>query len=294
MPSLRSIGLSFPLALALMTAPPAMAASSDKPVAGKPVRPAPVVLGAPRDRVTAPLIVGGTPAAPNDNPFQVGLLQKGVPSNFDAQFCGGTLIAPNVVVTAAHCGFYQATPGGISIAWRPDQVQVLTGTRDLNQGGARSNVALIVNHPKYDPKRFDYDVAVWKLAAPVQGVPLAQLATSDGTPGSNMLVTGWGATSEGGKGSPLLLKVSLPIVSHAACSAVEMGITPRMLCAGFKSGDRASCQGDSGGPGTRGPGNKTLTGIVSWGVGCARPGHYDIYTRVSDPSIRDFIRANMN
>ena len=292
--SLRSIGLSFPLALALMTAPPAMAASSDKPVAGKPTRPAPVVLGEPRDRGAAPQIVGGTPAGPNDNPFQVGLLQKAVASNFDAQFCGGSLIAPNVVVTAAHCGFYQATPGGMYIAWRPDQVQVLTGTRDLHQGGARSNVASIVNHPKYGPYGEDYDVAVWKLEAPVQGVPLAQLATSDGIPGSNMLVTGWGATSEGGKGSPLLLKVSLPIVSHAACSAVDSGITPRMLCAGFKIGGKASCQGDSGGPGTRGPGNMTLTGIVSWGVGCARADHYDIYTRVSDPSIRDFIRANMN
>jgi len=293
--SLRDIALPFPLALTLMMAPPAAAEGPDSSSAGRPMRPAAVTQGAPGDKVRTPLIVGGTPAGPADNPFQVGLLLKSKPGNFEARFCGGALIAPDVVVTAAHCSYHQPTLDGPRLALRPEEVQVLTGTRNLNQGGSRWDVVSIVNHPNYNPAgNHDYDVAVWKLRQRVEGVPLAQLAISDGVPGSELLVTGWGATTEGGEESAILLKVSVPVVSHDACSAVDSGITPRMLCAGFKVGGKDACQGDSGGPATRGRGNMTLTGIVSTGEGCAQPNHYGVYTRVSDPSIRDFIRENMN
>ncbi|WP_162094795.1 serine protease [Pseudomonas chlororaphis] len=242
------------------------------------------------------LIVGGTTAGPNDNPFQVGLLVKAVGDNFKAQFCGGSLIAPDVIVTAAHCNYYQQTKNGPKLLWKPSEVQVLTGTRNLNQGGVRRDVTAIWQHPSYMANGKNYDVAVWKLSTQVQGIPFAQLATSDGTVGSELLVTGWGATGEGKGSSPVLLKVSVPVVSHETCEAAyaPSSITPQMLCAGFGPGGKDSCQGDSGGPATRSRDNMTLTGIVSFGRGCARPDIYGVYTRVSDPEIRDFIRQYLN
>jgi trypsin len=242
------------------------------------------------------LIVGGTTAGPNDNPFQVGLLVKTVGDNFKAQFCGGSLIAPDVVVTAAHCNYYQETKDGPKLLWKPSEVQVLTGTRNLNQGGVRRDITAIWQHPNYKANGKNYDVAVWKLSTQVQGIPFAQLATSDGTAGSELLVTGWGATGEGKGGSPVLLKVSVPVVSHTTCEAsyAPGSITAQMLCAGFGAGGKDSCQGDSGGPATRSRDNMTLTGIVSFGSGCARPGKYGVYTRVSDPEIRNFIRQYLN
>ena len=56
-----------------------------------------------------------------------------------------------------------------------------------------------------------------------------------------------------------------------------------MICAGLDPGGSDSCQGNSGGPLTRGPDNGILTGIVSWGIGCARPNLFGVYTRVSEP-----------
>jgi trypsin len=244
-------------------------------------------------RVDSPQIVGGTPAGPNDNPFQVGLLVKNVPDNVQAQFCGGTLIAPDVVVTAAHCDYRPS--GGAYIPLRPEDVQVLTGTRSLQQGGQRWDVISISDHPNYKPGANDYDVAVWKLKLRAEGIPLARLAQSDGVAGSTVLVTGWGRTTDGGLPSATLLKITVPIASHAACETVYgTKLTPRMLCAGFKAGGKDSCQGDSGGPATRGANNMTLMGIVSWGYGCAQPDTYGVYTRVSDPAIRNFIREHLN
>jgi trypsin len=272
----------------LLTAAPAVAQqTSDKGATG--------TLEKLRDHAYAPLIVGGTPAGPNDNPFQVGLLVKSDGTNLTAQFCGGSLIAPDRVVTAAHCNYHPATPGGPLVAWRADQVQVLTGTRSLSAGGTRRDIIEIAQHPNYKSDGNDYDVAVWKLAARVEGIPVASLATSDGTVGSELMVTGWGKTVEGGVKSATLLKVSVPVTSHEDCNTQYGGrITPRMLCAGFKFGGKDSCQGDSGGPATRGPDKTILTGIVSWGRGCGRVDTYGVYTRVSDPTIRDFIRQHMN
>lgn len=226
-------------------------------------------------------IVGGEVAGPNDNPFQVGLLDKAKPDNFRAQFCGGTLISPTVMVTAAHCSdFINA-----------NQVQVLTGARSLSSGGTRRDVLRISIHPKWNKQTFDYDVAVWHLASAGTG-PFATLATSDGADGSNLLATGWGALSEGGSFPTALYKVVLPLTPRADCNDANSyngAITDRMVCAGKTGGGVDTCQGDSGGPLAR---NNQLVGITSWGSGCARPNFFGAYARISNSEIRSFIEAN--
>ena len=232
-----------------------------------------------------PKIVGGTPAGATDNPFQVALLFKSNSNNQAAQFCGGSLVRPNFVVTAAHCSdFVQA-----------NQVQVLTGARRLDGSGVRRDVSRIVIHPGWNASTFDNDVAVWQLSTGAAGNNLATLATDDGAVGANLLVSGWGLTTEGGTGSLDLQRVEVPLVDRSNCNdanSYNNQITGRMICAGLETGGIDSCQGDSGGPLTRGANNAVLTGIVSWGIGCARPNLFGIYTRVSDSAIRGFIEEN--
>ena len=235
------------------------------------------------ERLVGPRIVGGTAAGPMDNPFQVALLNKSIADNRNAQFCGGSLVRSNFVVTAAHCtDFIQA-----------DQVQVLTGTRRLDGTGERRDVLSITIHPSWNPSTFDNDVAVWKLSTDATGITLATLATENGPVGSDVLVTGWGET-EAGPPPIQLQKVSVPLVAEANCNDANSyngDVTDTMLCAGLDQGGQDACQGDSGGPLTRGPNNTVLTGITSWGIGCADPNFFGVYTRVSNPSIRGFIET---
>lgn len=232
-----------------------------------------------------PLIVGGVAANAQDHPFQVGLLSKSITSNFDAQFCGGTLINSRTVVTAAHCSDFAM----------PSQVQVLVGTRKLDGSGRRVNVSKITLHQSWNPQTFDNDVAVWRLSQPVSVTKYASLAVSDGSVGDLLLTTGWGSLSSGGTFPVDLQKVAVPLVSRTNCNdqnSYNGAITSSMLCAGRDSGGVDSCQGDSGGPLTQGANNTVLTGITSWGRGCAVANLHGVYTRVSNPSIKSFIEAN--
>ena len=229
-------------------------------------------------------IVGGTVAPNSIHKFQVALLQKSIADNFQAQFCGGTLVKPNFVVTAAHC----------SEGTNPADVQVLTGTQDLDGTGVRRNVTKIFIHPQFNNVTFDFDVAVWKLATNASGIPLATLTTTDAPTGTSVKTSGWGALTQGGSFPINLRQVNVPIVSKANCNDANSysgDITTRMICAGLNAGGKDSCQGDSGGPLTRneGAGFKVLTGIVSFGEGCALPNKFGVYTRIANSSIRNFI-----
>jgi secreted trypsin-like serine protease len=233
-------------------------------------------------------IVGGTDAKPGSNPFQVALLQKAIANDRNAQFCGGTLVKKNYVVTAAHCSAFAA-----------DSVQVLVGSQRLDGSGTRLNVQTITNHPDWNPITYDFDVAVWKLASDANGIPLARLANGDPPLGTRLLATGWGDTESIPSFPVLLREVKVPLVSRRNCNDANSysgDITGRMICAGLNAGGKDTCQGDSGGPLTRRQnGNyKVLTGITSWGIGCAEPNFFGVYTRVSHPSIRNFIVNEIN
>lgn len=160
-------------------------------------------------------------------------------------------------------------------------------------------------HPDYDRSSQDYDVAVIELktrlvfSTRVQPIPLPD--ENDTIPdGSMCLVTGWGETNRFMFfGRHRLRGVEVPIVNQQICdSDYESvgGITPRMLCAGFRNGGKDSCQGDSGGPlacsSQKHDANLTLYGIVSFGIECARPKLPGVYTRVQ--AVRQWIRHTTN
>lgn len=229
-------------------------------------------------------IVGGTVAAPGEFPWQVGLLRASQADNFIAQFCGGTLVAPLWVVTAAHC-----VKSGDTVT-NPASLQILVGTNDLAGGGNRLNVAQIIVHPGFVGSTTGGDVALVKLAsaAAQQTIGLVSPAAEPAlaAPGTVSTVTGWGNTETADDYPTLLMKVDMPIVSNAVCNAPASyngGIKADMLCAGLASGGKDSCQGDSGGPliVANGSGGFALAGIVSFGIGCADPDYYGVYARVS-------------
>ncbi len=248
-----------------------------------------IVAGArPTPRVT-PRIVGGTDASPGTHPFQVGLMTRRISNNYLAQFCGGTLVSPYHVVTAAHCSDDISNPGR--------DVQVLVGTKSLARrgGGKRINVSRIFIHPGWWERatEFDFDVAVWELATPVTGISFATMAnTEPTTPGTLLRVTGWGTLTSNGTSPYYLQQVDVPFVPTVSSSCGSlMGVTERMLCAGDTGKD--SCQGDSGGPLTidRGAGYTELAGIVSFGTECALPDYPGVYANVAESSINGFLRG---
>ena len=98
--------------------------------------------------------------------------------------------------------------------------------------------------------------------------------------GTVCTVSGWGTTSEGGSLASELMKVDVPVVSDDNCrdSYGQNDIADSMICAGLPQGGKDSCQGDSGGPFMCG---NQLSGIVSWGYGCAEPGYPGVYTQTS-------------
>ena len=193
------------------------------------------------------------------------------------QFCGATLIAPQWVLTAAHC-IEDTTEG---------RLDVVIGAYDLRQAdgsGQRVQVTQIIRHPSYGEINgtLSNDLAPLKLAAPVTNVPVLRLIdaatrTASGQPCKGM---GFGATSEGGNTSPVLLQVDLAFVTQSTANAVSGAITDAHLGAGLAGGGRDTCQGDSGGPlvVADGLGGWFHAGVVSFGDGCARTGVPGIYT----------------
>lgn len=217
-----------------------------------------------------PRIVGGTVASEGQYPYAVAIATE---SRF--QYCAGTLLSRRHVLTAAHC---QVAVGDLA----------LVESADLTKGRAVTITESRI-HRSFDPSTLDYDVAIAVLAEDVNAgtVPLSP----DAIP---LVATaiGWGATTEGGATTTLLRQVDVPIWSSDDCRQVYPTLTSRQICAGKVEGGADSCQGDSGGALlVQANGLPRQLGVVSFGIGCARPGVPGVYTDLRADEIRSWIDA---
>ncbi|XP_053168368.1 coagulation factor X isoform X2 [Hemicordylus capensis] len=197
-------------------------------------------------------------------------------------FCGGTILNRRFVLTAAHCMNQGKT------------MKVLVGAVDLRSEEGRGmlhTVDKIIAHPRFVLQTYDFDIALLRLREPIQfsaSVISACLPTPDFANDilmtqSRGTISGFGRTQNRGQISSTLQVINLPYVDRNTCKkSTNFVITENMFCAGHESSFQDACQGDSGGPHvTEYKGTYFVTGIVSWGEGCAKEGKYGVYTKVS-------------
>lgn len=230
-------------------------------------------------------IVGGQRVDISQVPWQVSLRTTKWGGNVPGHYCGGSILNKLYVLTAAHCVDNM----------RAGDIEVVMGTSHIRKTGDRIKVAKILAHQGYDADKLVHDIALLKLAHPIpvlnkkgakgsaaiRGVCLPR---DDAEYSDTSMVTGWGKLSEKGKASDDLMAVDVGMMSDQQCRRWygKSRITDGMLCAGYEHGGKDACQGDSGGPlVTMVNGRYVLTGIVSWGYGCAQPGNPGVYTQTS-------------
>ncbi|XP_064482507.1 transmembrane protease serine 9-like [Ornithodoros turicata] len=260
-------------------------------------------------------VIGGAVALPHEFPWQVYL---------PFRRCGGSIVDAKWVITAAHC-LSTAKQLWLSAAYRRGQIEtgqqeavrtwshlirgthrvgttisILAGKHTLETEESSQQLRRVVEviiHPKYSEDTIDFDVALLKLASPLnyseQVGPVCLPETRENYTSSICTASGWGILSPAGPRVGCLRKVDLPLWNQKDCKLTYQTsgyqITDRMLCAGYKQGGKDTCRGDSGGPLVcqREDGKWTLVGVTSWGGSCGAPGEPGVFTRVA--SVMDWI-----
>jgi trypsin len=240
-----------------------------------------LVLAAPLSSTGQAKIVGGTKAG--SYPWMAAVANTTGGSLFDRQFCGGSLIAPDWILTAAHCLDGEVAEG----------LQILVNFNDLedSSGAVIRGVKGIYIHPSYRDVSGDLynDVALILLDAPINSVTPIDVATSPVavTTGAAVRAIGWGDTKSSPRFPTELQEVDLAIASITSARQAYgvSNLDSRHLAA--IAGGKDTCGGDSGGPlfdldGANGGASPLLVGITSYGLGCAVRDIPGIYANVGN------------
>mmetsp|Transcript_20738 Transcript_20738/g.28835 ORF Transcript_20738/g.28835 Transcript_20738/m.28835 type:complete len:356 (-) Transcript_20738:194-1261(-) len=230
-------------------------------------------------------IVGGTRVVNQDKyPFFARLR---INDKKNLLHCGGSLIGPDLVLSAAHC--YREPKDlivGVSAYYLKNEN--VDESKEIER-----RVSKIVRHPEYNPATFEYDFMLVFLDQEVQGVQPIKLNQNQNIPkvGAEVKSIGLGSTSSlYFNPAANLQEVTLTTLSYSFCNNYTSygGLVQEstMLCAGFQQGTnnaaRDSCTGDSGGPLLYGARNEPVqVGVVSWGVGCAEQSYPGVYADVA-------------
>jgi secreted trypsin-like serine protease len=233
-------------------------------------------------------VVGGNDAGPGEYPSVAEI-------TFGPFLCTGTLVTPDWVLTAGHCGSVTGAAVASPAGWPPQLINVRIGGVTQSDGEQRS-VSQVIVHPDY-LLTSGYDISLLKLTqastmAPTQVAGAGERSIWNA--GALETIVGWGATEEDGDLPDNLQEARVPITTDQYCSGAYSDFDAKtMVCAGFPQGGVDTCQGDSGGPmfGKNSAGALRIVGTTSFGEGCARPGRPGVYARVADDTLRPWIAA---
>jgi trypsin len=254
----------------------------------------------------AQAIVGGKPVARGAFPYVANITIAG---SFG---CTGTLVTPDWVLTAGHCGSLTAaiTEGLLAtpLGFPPQLYGVTLGSIYANGSGGEAHKvsAVRVDTDYLLTNGTGNDVTLLKLAVPSQIKPMQITAPENRDswkPGTLATIAGFGLTAEDADTAPSTMQVAqVPITTDQYCAGAYRGglslfeddgafDAKTMVCAGYPQGGTDSCSGDSGGPLlTEVPnGEFRLAAATSFGNGCAKPGKPGVYARLAEGRIRSFI-----